>query len=92
MRHRVRQVAVPAADERPSLADREAGKPLRRRELEADERRLEPVHGGATQRASLSVEEVAVRRICLEELRDLVDEPLEHGGQIELTAQYLGGP
>ena len=50
------------------------------------------MHGGAAERAALLVEEVAVRGVCLEKRRDLVDEPLEHGAQVELAAQHLRGP
>ena len=92
VRHRIGQVAVPAADERPAFANREPRQPLRGTELEADEPGLEAVHGRATERPSLPVEEEAVRCVRLKQVGELVDEPLEHRVQIELAAQHLRGP
>ena len=49
------------------------------------------MHRCAAQHAALAVVEIAVGGIRLEELRDLVDEPLEHRLDLELAAQDLRG-
>ena len=47
------------------------------------------MHGSAAQHAALAVVEVAVGCVGLEQLGDLVDEPLEHRADLELAAQDL---
>ena len=68
-----------------SRAERQAGEAGVGRELEADERRIEPVDGGAAQHAPLDVEEAAVGAVDAEQLRHLLDEPLQHELELELA-------
>ena len=58
-------------------------------ELEADQRLVEPVHGGAAEHAPLVVEQVAVGRVGTEELRHLLDEPAQHRVELELARHDL---
>ena len=89
MRNRVRQFAVIVRESRGALPDRPARKSPVGRELEADELRLQPVHGGASQRPVLAVEQVAVGCLALEQAGDFVDEPLDHSLELELTGHDL---
>ena len=83
--------AVRALDERPPLADRRAGQPLVHRELEAEQRFVEAVHGDAAERPALAVEDVAVGCVGVEQIGELVGEPLEDDGKVELAAERVGG-
>ena len=47
------------------------------------------MHGGAAQRSTLAVEQVAVGRLAPEQPGDLVDEPLENGLELELAGDDL---
>ena len=49
------------------------------------------MHGGAAKHVALAIEQVAVRRVGAEELRHLVDEPLEHDVELELAGHDLRG-
>ena len=60
-------------------------------ELEADELRREAVHRGAAERPAHRVEQVAIGRFAVEQPRHLVDEPLEHGLELELARDDLRG-
>ena len=55
--------------------NRERGNTAVGRKLEADQVLVEPVDGCAAQRATLGVEEIAVRSVDAEELRHFLDEP-----------------
>ena len=51
--------------------------------------RVEAVHRGAAKHAALGVEQVAVGRVGVEQLGHLLDEPLEHGLELELARHDL---
>ena len=67
-----------------------AGERTLRRKLDFDELGREAVHGSAAENAPSRVEEVAVGRFGLEQLRHLDHEPLEHGLDLELARHHLG--
>ena len=89
MRHRRGDLAVRALDQRPPLADGGAGEALAHRELEAEQRAVEAVHRDAAEEAALAVEEVAVGGIGVEELGELVGQPLQDDRQVELAAEHV---
>ena len=92
VRNRRRDLAVRALDQRPSLTDGGAGQALAHRELEVEQRPVEAVHRDAAEEAALAVEEVAVGGIGVEELGELVGQPLQHDRQVELAAEHVRRP
>ena len=90
MRNRRRDLAVRALDQRPTFANRGAGEPVGRRELEAEQRLPEAVHRDAAEEPALVVEEVAVGGVCVEQLGELIGQPLEDDRQLELAAEDVG--
>src|SRR5439155_2880988 len=70
---------------------RERGNTAVGRKLEADQVLVEPVDGCTAQRATLGVEEIAVRSVDAEELRHFLDEPAQHDVEVELAADRLRG-
>ncbi|HEV8100117.1 MAG TPA: hypothetical protein VGP56_13275, partial [Gaiellaceae bacterium] len=50
------------------------------------------MHRHAAEEASLAVEEVAVGGIGVEELRELVGQPLQDDRQVELAAEHMRRP
>ncbi len=91
MRDGVVDPAVRALDQRPALAHRRSGQPLVHGELEAEQRLVEAVHRDAAQQAALAVEEVTVGSVGIEQVGELVGEPLEDDRQVELAAERVGG-
>ncbi len=89
MRELVVDAAVIGRDERAALADRETREPAVGGELEADEGRVEAVHGSAPQHAALAVVQIAIGRVRLQEGRHLVGKALQHRGQLQLAAHDL---
>src|SRR5947208_1709045 len=83
---------ITAVDQRPSLANGGAGEALTHRKLEAEQRPVEAVHRDAAEQPAFSVEEVAVRGVGVEELRELVGQPLQDDGQVELAAEHVRRP
>ena len=49
------------------------------------------MHRGAAERPAHRVEQVAIGRFAVEQPRHLVDEPLEHGLELELARDDLRG-
>ena len=80
MRDGCRDLAVVALDQRPALPHGGAGQTLACRELEAEQRPVEAVHCDAAEEPALAVEQVAVGRVRVEQLRELVGESLQHDG------------
>src|SRR5207248_10834552 len=75
--------------DRPRLLERRPGEAAIRGELEPDELGVETADGGAAQDATLAVEEITVGGVGVEELRHLVDEPLQDDVDIELAGHHL---
>ena len=71
------------------MLNRLSGQSLLGRELEADELQLEPVYGRAAQSSALTVQQVTIGRLAVEESRDFVDEPPEHGLELQLAGDDL---
>ena len=92
VRNRRRDLAVRALDQRPSLADGGARQALAHRELEVEQRPVEAVHRDAAEEAALAVEEVAVGGIGVEQLGELVGQPLQDDRQVELAAEHVRRP
>ena len=78
-------------DERPALADGAGGETAVDRELEPDELAGKAVDGGAAEHRARLVVEVAVGRVRLEQLRNLVGEALQDAAELEVARQDLGG-
>ena len=89
MRDCLGNLRVIVREGRAAARDRPAGEPLLRRELETDDLLREAVHGRAAEDPALCVEQVAVDRLRAQELGHLVDEPLQHGVQLELARHDL---
>ena len=89
VRHGLGQAGVVVRENRPAPCNRPAREPLVRRELEAHDALEEAVDGGAAEHPALGVEQVAVDRLGAQQLRDLVDEALQNGVQLELARHDL---
>ena len=74
------------------FAHRSAGETLTHRKLEAEQPGGETVHRDAAEDAAFAVEEIAVGGIGVEELGELVGQPLQHHRQVELAAQHVRRP
>ena len=92
MRNGCGDLAVRALDQRPPFADGGAGQALPHRELEGEQRPVEAVHGDAAEKTAFPVDEVAVGSVGVEELRELVGQPLEDDRQVELAAEHVRCP
>ena len=92
VRDRSGDLAVRALDQRCTFPHRCAGKTMADRELEAEQPRRETMDRDAAEDAALAIEEVAIRSIGVEELGELVGEPLEDHRQVELAAQHMRRP
>ena len=77
-------------DQRPALPNRAGGETAVERELEAHELCRKAVDGGAAEHRARLVIEVAVGRVGVEQLCDLVGEALQHAAQLEVAGQDLG--
>ena len=91
VRNRRRDLAVGAVDQGPALARGCSRQAVTGRKLEAHQRAREPVHGDAAEMATLAVEQVAIRGVRVEQLRELVGEPLQDDRQVQLAAQDVSG-
>ena len=92
VRNRFGELVVVRHHDRPAAAQSLAGDALLALELEAHELGRKPVHRRASEGAAIGVEQVAVGRVDGEELRDLVDQELEHRVELELAPERLGRP
>ena len=89
VRNRLLRGAVFVVRHRAARLERAAGQPGLRRKLEADEALGKAVHGFATEDVSVGVEQEAVGRIGLQQLGDLLDEPLQDRVELEDACQRL---
>src|SRR5262249_56594696 len=85
------QLSIGARQRRRAALDRLTGEAALGGELEPDELRREPVHGGTAEYPAHRVEQVAVGRFAVEQARHLVAKPLEHGLELELARDNLRG-
>ena len=90
--NRLRDFAVRALDQRPRLPDGRTGEAVSQRKLETEQPSVEPVDRDAAEETTLAVEEVAVGGIGVEELCELVRQPLQHDRQVELAAEHVCRP
>ena len=90
VRHGLLPVVVVVGEHGAALPEGFTGEPATRRELELQQRRVEPVDRGAAQNLALLVQQVTVGRVGVEQLRHLDDEPLQHGLQPQLAGDDLG--
>ena len=84
-------LAVVVRDDRPALAECDAGEPPLARRLEADQRFVEAVDGHAPDHAAIGVVQVAVCGIRVEQFPHLGDEPLQNRVQTQLGGDDLRG-